>query len=287
MPETDRAGAVTIGGALQDAARRLATVSDTPALDANLLLEFTLGRPRSYLFAHPEDRLDQTVATQFRNLLERRAQGEPVAYLLGEQGFWSLALAVSSAVLVPRPETELLVETALSCLPSDQSARIADLGTGSGAIALALAMERPDCRVIATDRDGDALAIARANGRRLDLPRVEFRQGNWFEPLGAEQFELIVANPPYVAPDDPHLADLVYEPRTALVAADKGVDCLRTLVEHAAANLVAGGWLLLEHGMDQDTFVRDWMARIGFGAIGTKQDLAGHPRVTMGQLPRL
>lgn len=287
MPEINQSGAATIGRALQDTERQLKAVSDTPTLDADLLLAFALDRPRSYLFAHREDRLDSNTHAHFRNLIERRVQGEPVAYLLGEQGFWSLNLAVSSAVLVPRPETELLVETALNCLPSDQSFRIADLGTGSGAIALALAAERPRCRMIATDYADATLSVARANARRLALPQVEFREGDWFAPLAGERFDLIAANPPYVAAADPHLTDLAFEPRTALVAADNGHACLRTLVEHAPAHLAPGGWLLLEHGMDQDRFVRDWMARIGFDAIATKRDLAGHPRVTMGQLPRL
>lgn len=285
MPETNQPGGVTIGSALENAVRQLDTVSDTPALDANLLLAFVLDKPRSYLFAHPEADISRSAAAQFHALIERRRAGEPVAYLLGEQGFWSLELAVSDAVLVPRPETELLVETALKRLPRSQSDRVADLGTGSGAIALALATERPDCRVIATDVSREALSVARANARRLQLSQIEFREGDWLAPVAGQTFDLIAANPPYVAAEDPHLADLAFEPRAALVADDCGRGCLRHLVEHGLAHLIPGGWLLLEHGMDQDAFVRGLMERTGYVAVATEPDLAGHPRVTLGRKP--
>lgn len=271
-------------GALQvNAAKRLETISDTPALDTALLLAFVLGKPRSYLFGHPERTLTTSESAHFQKLMGRRMCGEPIAYLVGQKGFWTLDLAVSNAVLVPRPETELLVEATLARLPASKPATIADLGTGSGAIALALASERSDCRIIATDFDATTLSTARTNAQHLELPQVEFRAGSWFTPLVGERLDFIVANPPYVAADDPHLADLRFEPQTALVASDNGCDCLRHLVARGPTHLSPGGWLLLEHGTDQAAFVRDLMARAGFVEVATKSDLAGHPRVTLGR----
>lgn len=285
MTETTEAGDSTIGALLRSAAQRLRPVSETPDLDAGLLLAFVLDKPRSYLFGHPEDGLPPGERERFETLIERRAHGEPVAYLLGRKGFWSLDLAVSGAVLVPRPETETLVEAALARLPADKPASVADLGTGSGAIALAIAAERPDCRIIGIEADPDALSVARDNVRRLGLVNVECRAGDWFAPLAGESHDLIAANPPYVAEGDPHLADLAFEPRAALVADDNGRGCLRHLIEHAPAHLAAGGWLLLEHGIDQADFVRRLMDGADFLDITTEPDLSGHPRVTMGRLP--
>lgn len=285
MTATRHEQQMSIGGALTSAAQLLDRVSDTPSLDAQLLLAHALERPRSHLYGHPEASLPAAVRERYRQLVARRARGEPVAYLLGQQGFWSLDLSVSDAVLIPRPETELLVEAALARLAHNQCIRVADLGTGSGAIALAIATERPACRIIATDLSQAALTVARDNAQRLGLQMVEFRHGSWFQPVAGERFGLIAANPPYVAPGDPHLAALHFEPQTALVSSDQGRDCLRHLVAQAPAHLLPDGWLLLEHGKDQDGFVRDLMVAGGYGSVATEHDLAGHPRVTIGRLP--
>lgn len=273
----------SIGAALTTGCKQLVRVSDTPLLDAQLLLAHTLDKPRSYLFGHPERVVPPAAQRRYHQLIAKRGQGEPIAYLLGEQGFWSLDLTVSNAVLVPRPETELLVETALTHLPANKPTTLADLGTGSGAVALAIASERPDCRVLATDVSPAALVVARGNARRLDLARVKFRLGDWFAAVAGQYFGLIVANPPYVAPADPHLANLRFEPQTALVAGDDGRACLQHLVEHAPRYLLPEGWLLLEHGMDQGAYVRARMLARGYTSIHTEPDLAGHPRVTLGQ----
>lgn len=190
---------------------------------------------------------------RFEALLARRQAGEPVAYLLGRQGFWSLELEVSPATLIPRPETELLVELALARLPAGQSLRVADLGTGSGAIALALARERPQAHVVATDASAEALTVARRNAARLGLGRVEFRDGDWLVPLAQERFDLIASNPPYIEQDDPHLAqgDLRFEPPAALASGADGLDAIRVIVRDAGRHLHPGGWLLLEHGWNQ------------------------------------
>lgn len=274
---------MTIKTALQQATEQLAASSDSSSLDAHYLLAFVLGQSQSYLIAHARDPLDGANYTRFSHLIERRLTGEPVAYLLGQKGFWTFNLAVSNAVLVPRPETETLIEAALMRLPANASATIADLGTGSGAIALALASERPDCHVIATDLDKNSLTVARDNSRQLGLSQVEFRQGAWFAPLANARFDLIASNPPYVAPDDPHLTALGHEPRAALVTGEHGRACLRHLIEQACDYLKPDGWLLLEHGFDQGPFVRDSMANAGFGNVATQPDLAGQPRVTTGQ----
>lgn len=271
--------------ALHRATAALNRLSDSPELDAGLLLAHVLDKPHSYLFGHPDDPLPAEPRSRFETLIARRRAGEPVAYLIGSRGFWTLDLAVSEAVLVPRPETETLVETALARLPADAGARVADLGTGSGAVALALASERPAWRVVATDSADAALAVARDNAARLGLTHVEFRAGDWYAPLAGERFDLLVSNPPYVAEDDSHLADLAHEPRAALVAKDNGLACLRRLVEGAPAHLAPGGWLLLEHGHEQDYFVRRMMTRAGLLDVATEPDLGGRPRVTFGRKP--
>jgi release factor glutamine methyltransferase len=200
----------------------------TLELDAGLLLAHVLGKPRSYLFGHPDAVLGTDADERFRVLVERRRGGEPVAYLTGRKGFWSLELEVSPAVLVPRPESELLVELALARLPANAAMRVADMGTGSGALALALAAERPRLAVLATDADPAALAVARRNAERLGLGNVAFREGDWFAAFAdGERFDLLISNPPYIAENDPHLAALAHEPRAALVAGEDGLDALR------------------------------------------------------------
>jgi release factor glutamine methyltransferase len=256
----------------------------SPDLDAQVLLSHALKVPRARLKSHPEDPVDPQPAALYLSLIERRAAGEPLAYLTGWRDFWSLRLAVSPAVLVPRPETELLVERALA-LHTSPEGRVADLGTGGGALALALASERPQWRLVATDVSQEALEVARANATMLKLRQVEFRHGSWFEPLAGERFDLLVSNPPYVAADDPVLAGppLLYEPRLALTPGADALSSLRTLVRGAPPHLAAGGWLLLEHGAAQAADVRRELVAAGFRYVRSQRDLAGHERMTEGQ----
>lgn len=257
------------------------------ALDAELLLAHVAGRGRGWLYAHGEAVLPGGQARAFEALVERRAQGEPVAYLLGSRGFWSLDLQVTPETLVPRPETERLVELALERIPSGIEVDVADLGTGSGAVALALARERPRARVLATDASPGALAVAQANARRLDLGNVRFARGDWWAAVGDARFDVVVSNPPYIAEDDPHLAegDLPWEPRSALVSGPDGLDAIRAIARGAAVHLHSGGWLLLEHGRDQGPAVRAVLQDAGLDAVATATDLEGRDRVAMGCLP--
>lgn len=250
--------------------------------DAELLLAHVLDRPRSWLFAHGDDVLSSEAMARFDALVARCAAGEPVAYLVGRRGFWKFDLAVDTATLIPRPETELLVELALARLPNDARLHVADLGTGSGAIALALAHERPRAQVIATDASADALAVARANAQALGLANIEFRHGDWFAPLAGERFDLIASNPPYIADSDPHLHDLRFEPDSALASGADGLDAIRVIVRDAPAHLVRGGWLMLEHGWEQGAAVRALLSAAGFVQVGTERDLEGRDRVTLG-----
>jgi release factor glutamine methyltransferase len=255
--------------------------------DAQLLLAHALQRPRGWLFAHGDDAVPAAVAEAFAALVGRRLAGEPVAYLTGRRGFWSFDLAVSPATLIPRPETERLVELALERLPEGTPLRVADLGTGTGAIALALAHERPQARVIATDLSDDALAVARGNARALGLANVEFRAGSWWAPLQGERFHVVASNPPYIALADPHLAegDLRFEPAGALSSGADGLDAIRAIVRDAPAHLVAGGWLLLEHGWEQGAAVRALLQAEGFDDVRTARDLEDRDRVTLGRHP--
>lgn len=254
--------------------------------DAELLLGHALGRDRAWLFAHAGDAVEAVEAERFAGLWRRRQTGEPVAYLTGRRGFWTLDLAVSPATLVPRPETELMVELALARLPADAPLRVADLGTGSGAIALAIASERPQAQVVATDASADALAVARANADENRLANVGFRHGSWFAPLAGEVFDLIASNPPYIAEGDPHLREgsLPHEPALALASGRDGLDAIREIVAAAPAHLRAGGWLLLEHGLEQGAAIRALLASAGFADIATETDLEGRDRVTLGRI---
>lgn len=254
-------------------------------IDAEWLLAHALAKPRSWLFAHAGDPVPAALAERFDVLLARRQAGEPVAYLTGTQGFWTLELEVSPATLIPRPETELLVELVLARLPADAGARVADLGTGSGAIALAIAKERPRAAVVATDASGAALEVARRNATRNRIATVEFREGDWFAPLAGETFDLIASNPPYIAAGDPHLGegDLRFEPPTALSSGADGLDAIRRIVGDAPAHLAAGGWLLLEHGWDQGAAVRALLAEVGFVEVETARDLEDRDRVSLGR----
>ena len=256
----------------------------SPDLDAELLLSHVLAVPRARLRSHPETRVDTQRAARFRALLARRAAGEPLAYLTGFKEFWSLELAVSPAVLVPRPETELLVERALALRRAPRG-RVADLGTGSGAIALALASERPHWQVTATDVSAEALEVARANARRLGIEAVRFLQGSWFEPLAGERFNLLLSNPPYVGADDAAMmsAALAREPRLALTPGADALDSLRAIAREAPRHLERAGWLLLEHGADQGEQVRHELVLAGFRHVRSHPDLAGLERITEGQ----
>lgn len=277
---------MNVSSSLDWANAQLRSNSDSPELDAGLLLAHVLGKPRSYLFGHPDAELAPENAEAFAALVARRRGGEPVAYLTGYKGFRSLDLTVTPAVLVPRPETELLVELALARIPADADWRVADLGTGSGAVALALAAERPRLTLIATDADADALDVARGNAERLGIGNIVFRHGDWFDAFAAgERFDLLLSNPPYVAEHDPHLAALGHEPRAALAAGTDGLDALRRLAADAPEYLSPSGHLLLEHGADQGSAVRSLLENAGFEAIETHPDLAGLDRVTLGSAP--
>lgn len=276
--------AVTIGRFLQEARTALASASPTARLDAEVLVRHATGLDRAALIARDDQHLTVSQETHLRQLLARRQQGEPIAYLVGSREFWSMDLMVTPDVLIPRPETEHLVEEALQHLPPEFRGTIADLGTGSGAIALALARERPHCQVIAIDAAAAALDVARDNAKRLGIPNIEFRLGEWFNALGGMQFDLIASNPPYVRAGDPHLeqGDLRFEPRAALVAGRDGLDAIRIITAGASAHLCPGGWLVLEHGFDQAEQVAALLRRQGFEAIRSTTDLAGQVRITAG-----
>lgn len=278
-----------VRGLLTGATRRLAESSADPSIEAQILLAHALGRDRSWLYARPEHVPGPSERRDFEHLTARRLAGEPIAYLTGRREFWSLSLKVSPATLIPRPETEHLVEAVLA-LGLEPGAQVVDLGTGSGAVALALAHEHRDWSVTATDVSSDALAIATANARTLGLYNVGFRRGDWFAALpSSSRFHAIVSNPPYVADDDPHLdqGDLRFEPRAALTAGPQGLDVLRHLIAGAPAFLQPGGWLWLEHGADQGRRVRALLKAGGFRQTSTRRDLAGLERCSGGQRPGL
>jgi release factor glutamine methyltransferase len=280
--------ATEIAQLIDEGVARLARVTDQPRLDAEILLAAALAKPRSYLLAHPEQRvLDCEATDRFEAHVTRRAHGEPIAYILGEKEFWSLPIEVGPDVLIPRPETELAVELALGHLPASVPGRVLDVATGSGAIALALAHERPRQHVIGTDVAEAAVARARSNAARLGLANVQFRHGSWFEPVRDEHFTLIVSNPPYIAEDDPRVERAVrrFEPHAALFAGPTGLEALRVLAAGAPDHLVPGGWLILEHGDTQAAAVRGLLHDAGFESVRTACDLAGRDRCTEGRRP--
>ena len=270
----------TISGALAQ--------SGLVPLDAQVLLAHVVEKDRAWLIAHASDPLPREHAEAFQALARRRHDGEPIAYLTGWREFWGLRLRVSPAVLIPRPETETLVELALSRLPANEDVRVLDLGTGSGAIALAIAHARPRARVLATDVSADALDVARDNARRLGLANVEFARSDWYDGLAPEspegRFHLIASNPPYIAAADSHLdeGDVRFEPPRALTAGGDGLAALRRIITGARARFVPGGTLVVEHGYDQADAVRALFEAAGFGAIVAVRDLAGIPRVVAG-----
>lgn len=272
----------TLANAIREAAARLP--GDEARLEAELLLAHALERPRSWFYAHSGDVLDGSQARAFDALLRRREGGEPVAQITGHRGFWSLELAVSADTLIPRPETELLVELALERLPPAEMGQVLDLGTGTGAIALAIASERPLVDVSAVDVSDAALAVARANADEAGLP-LRLLQGSWFEPVAGDVYRMIVSNPPYIAENDPHLGqgDLRFEPRSALASGADGLDAIRLIVAGAPTHLLPGGWLLVEHGNEQGAAVRGLFQTEGFAQVATARDLERRERVTRGQ----
>lgn len=259
---------------------------DIDEIDARILLQYVLSVSHAHLLAHPEQELAQDQVLSFRTLTIRRAHGEPVAYLTGKREFYSLDFSVTPAVLIPRPETELLVDLAFARIPLDLPCKVLDLGTGSGAIALTIAKHRPLADVIAVDFSADALMVAGKNAEQLNVSNVRIMEADWFEGLAGEKFDLIVSNPPYVAYGDPHLVegDLRFEPGIALTAGDEGLDCIRSIIASAPAHLAAGGALLLEHGYDQAETCRQLLDEAGFGGVFSHPDLAGIMRVSGGCL---
>lgn len=265
---------------------RAASLPESPSarLDAEWLLAAALGKPTSYLRTWPEREVPADCEARFIADLARRRQGEPIAYILGRQGFWSLELEVAPHTLIPRPDTELLVETALQLAPATAN-EVLDLGTGSGAIALALASERPAWSVTGVDRIAEAVALATRNAERLQLRNARFCESHWFSALSGQRYALIVSNPPYIPAGDPHLlkGDLRFEPGSALVAGEDGLDDIRQIVARAPDYLMEDGWLLLEHGYDQAQAVRQLLVKRGFAGARSCTDLSGHERVSLGR----
>ncbi|MGR6035014.1 MAG: peptide chain release factor N(5)-glutamine methyltransferase [Candidatus Nitrosoglobus sp.] len=274
----------SIASAIALATGRLAHL-DSGRLEAERLLCWILSVERSYLRAWPERELAPAQWNYLEQLLHRRANNEPFAYICGRQEFWSLVLHVNEATLIPRPETEQVVELSLERMNPGQALKVADLGTGSGAIALAIASERPQAQVIATDISAAALQVARENGCCLKLDNVAFRLGDWFVPLRGERFDLIASNPPYIAEGDPHLTQggLCFEPSKALIAGGNGLEAIRHIATVARGYLVDGGWLLLEHGYDQGPSLLELLINLGYQQVADFYDLAGLPRVAVGQ----
>ena len=272
--------------ALESATQALANSSDSPRLDAELLLAHCLNKNRSFLFAWPDTALTTSQQTAFSELTEKRIDAWPVAYLTGYQEFWSLNFTVNPDVLIPRADTETLVEAALETLQGIEEPLILDLGTGSGAIAIALASERPDASITASDRSGDALKVAELNKQRHDAKNLSLRQSNWFERIDATGFNLIVSNPPYIADNDAHLrGDIRHEPLQALASGKDGLSDINIIVCEAIDYLKPGGWLLLEHGHDQATDVRARLEEVDYQQVAHRKDLSGINRITMGQRP--
>lgn len=279
-------GQSDLGNLLEWASGQLMSFTDTPGLDARVLLQHVANRSHADLISHDKDALPENEAKTFRELIRKRRDGMPVAYLTGEREFWSKVFKVTPATLIPRPETELLVEHALTRLPKQQTFTVADIGTGCGAIALTIALERPAIRLIATDISEEALAVARWNGQRFGICNVEYRCGHLLSPLDNKCCDVIVSNPPYIREDDPHLGkgDVAFEPGSALVGGVDGLEAIRMIASDAPHKLKTRGWLVIEHGYDQAHQVRAILKHEAFSSIETRCDLSGHERITQGQL---
>lgn len=275
----------TLQDTIANAGSVLDTSSDSAILDAELLLAFVLGKSRTYLRTWPEHELTPLQSEHFKYLLQLRHEGQPVSYLIGYREFWSREFSVTPSVLIPRPETELLVESALNKIPVNQPQTVLDLGTGSGAIGITLAAERPEIKVTATDICNNALKVARSNAERLEVYNISFQQSDWFQDLKPKLYNLIVSNPPYIAPDDPHLqqGDVRFEPEVALISNAHGLADINLIVDTARQYLTVGGWIFFEHGYNQQQQVQSILQRAGYQAINTQKDLAGQPRVTSAQ----
>jgi len=271
-----------LGNYLSDAAAVLATRSDSPRLDAEILLGLVLRKPRSYLHAWPERMLNEEERHLYNLLIRRRFSGEPMAYISGVREFWSMPLRVNRQVLIPRPETELLVEKALNHIPEDEEVRVLELGSGCGAVSLAIAHERPQAEVISVDISEDALTIARLNAKLFKITNVEFLHSNWFDAVRGQKFNVVVSNPPYVINRDEFLlaGDLRFEPELALAGGDDGLECFREIIDRAHNYIVRQGWLLFEHGTDQERGIRRLLEAQRYYDITCYQDAAGHDRVT-------
>ncbi len=280
----------SVGDWLKMAVTRFNVVSGSPQLDAEILLQAITGIHRSMMYARPEQLLTTEQLEDLLPAVLRRERGEPIAYITGRQEFWSMQLQVSSAVLIPRPETELLVESALERIALNEPSRALDLGTGSGAVALAIAHARAHTQVLAVDVSHDALEVAVRNQRALGIGNVEFKRSDWFNAVNTQadpvRFDIIVSNPPYVATDDVDLSPAVaaFEPRIAVIAGSTGLEAIERIVKEAHRHLAPGGWLLLEHGWKQGAAVRSLLVQQGYSHVVSRSDLAGHERVTEGQL---
>lgn len=275
--------AFTLEQIILQAAQKLATVSCSARLDAEVLAMHVCNLSRTGLITQGGYVPDPMQAQRLDEVMKRRLQGEPISYITGRREFWSLDLQITPEVLIPRPETELLVEQALARIPNDANWLIADLGTGSGAVALALAHERPHCRVLATDTSRAALTLTQANAQRLGLRNLECRTGDWLTPLAGEKLDMIVSNPPYIAETDPHLCagDLRFEPRAALTPGGDGLDAIRCIIRDSRAHMRPNAWLLLEHGYDQGIAVRTLFAAQAYRAVASFRDTSGQERVTI------
>ncbi len=274
----------SIQSLLKTARQQLAIVSDSPQLDAELLLSHCLNKERSYLYAWGEIRVEQALQRQFNQLIEKRLSDYPIAYLLGHKAFWSLDLIVTEAVLIPRPETELLVETALEKIQTSKAPKILDLGTGSGAIALAIASERPDAIITASDYSDKALAIARQNARKNNIHNISFIQSDWFHQIPPQKFDLILSNPPYISSQDPHLQQSIrHEPLQALVSGETGLDAINAILDSALHYMQHRAWILIEHGYNQGDTVPLLMKKLGLQHSHCIKDYNGNNRLSMGK----
>lgn len=275
----------TIKQTLTNAATQLINCSDSAQADAEILLSHVLESSRTSLHTWPGGNLDETQTQQFSTLLQRRLNGEPIAHITASRAFWDFDLKITADTLIPRPETELLVELALEKIPAEQALQVLDLGTGSGAIALAIAHERPLCNVTAIEKSAAALEVARHNQSVLELDNLQIFSGSWFSTLDQQTFDIIVSNPPYIAHDDPHLlqGDVRFEPRAALESGPDGLDDIRIIVKQAYRFLLPEGWLMLEHGYDQGEPVEQLLQQHNYKNIQQFKDLSNHTRVTTGQ----